>query len=519
MNAQGRIYKPGARSETYSQSEGENQDSGHSRNGSALPAAAAEFVDDPLPKAFPLECLPEPCAGMARAIAKTDRTPESLAGCCILGILSASIGAGLQVVSGPSRLTRGNVYILISAESGSGKSETFRRVVRPFTDFEAGIVEKWREHVLPEAEAERDILESEISALKKAAVQAQSAEERQEMRSKLEGKKRELAASEARMRPPVLCCEDVTTEKLAVMLSERGECMASLSPDAGTIVNNLLGRYSKLDRTDETIYLKGFSGDYCRVDRQGRESVVLRSPCVTVVWFTQPDKVETLLGKRSFTDGGLIPRLLICHSNAEPREIDDDPAEIPASVSSDYQNLIRELLKTYRLAETPLTIQVAPQATAAFKDHYNAVVHRWKPGEVRDIGSFALRWTEQAWRIAVCLHAGKHGRHAHERLLELATTKLAIEIADWFAGQQLKILSAGREATRKRKRDDVFELLADKTSGITSRDVHRARIAQTSEQARELLQTLETEGALFGRDMATGGRPSRIYTRLMKSNE
>ena len=43
---------------------------------------------------FPMECFPPAMADMARAIAHTERTPETLAGCCILGIVSASIGAG-----------------------------------------------------------------------------------------------------------------------------------------------------------------------------------------------------------------------------------------------------------------------------------------------------------------------------------------------------------------------------------------------------------------------------------------
>ena len=63
---------------------------------------------------------------MARAVCETVRVLESLPGCCMLGILSAAIGKGLQVKSGANRVTRGNLYILASAESGSGKSETFR---------------------------------------------------------------------------------------------------------------------------------------------------------------------------------------------------------------------------------------------------------------------------------------------------------------------------------------------------------------------------------------------------------
>ena len=42
--------------------------------------------------------------------------------------------------------------------------------------------------------------------------------------------------------------------------------------------------------------------------------------------------------------------------------------------------------------------------------------------------------------FAVCLHAGLHGAHAHEQKLELDTVRRAIELAKWFAAQQLENL-------------------------------------------------------------------------------
>ena len=226
---------------------------------------------------FPLEHLPPVARAMAEAIARTERTPETLAGCCVLGILSASIGAGLQVMSGGNRVTRGNLYIMPSAESGSGKSETFRHAAKPFLTWELATVEQWKHETLPGLQAEAEMLESEIARLKKDAgggkTGCKTGMEREEIRDALQAKKKALADIEDKLNPPRLCCEDVTTERLAVMLAQNGEQFASLSPDAGSIVNNLLGRYSKLDRTDEGIYLKAFSGDNCRVDRVASASV------------------------------------------------------------------------------------------------------------------------------------------------------------------------------------------------------------------------------------------------------
>ena len=209
---------------------------------------------------FPLQHLPPVARELAEAIARTERTPETLAGCCVLGFLSASIGAGLQITSGPSRLTRGNLYIMASAESGSGKSETFRHAAQPFFDFERDLLERWRKDTQPRLQAEAEMLVSEIGRLRKEAAKNKSSMDREELRDTLQTKKKALADLNAGLIPPALCCEDVTSEKLAVMLANNKEQLTSLSPDAGSIVNILLGRYSKNDRTDESVYLKAFSG-------------------------------------------------------------------------------------------------------------------------------------------------------------------------------------------------------------------------------------------------------------------
>ena len=191
-------------------------------------------------------------------------------------------------------------------------------------------------------------------------------------------------------------------------------------------MNILLGRYDKLDRTDEGIYLKAFTGDRCKVDRQSRESVLFESPCLSALWLTQPDKLDSLLGERSLSDGGLIPRILACHTNCEAREIIKDAPEILPAIEKAYSDLIRCLIETYRLADEPFTIEPAPEALEAMNAHYNAIVKR-RRADLRDVTIYAARWNEQAWRIAVCLHAAQHGAHAHEHGLELDTANRAID--------------------------------------------------------------------------------------------
>ena len=205
-------------------------------------------------------------------------------------------------------------------------------------------------------------------------------------------------------------------------MASRDETLASLSADAGAVVNNILGRYSKLGRTEENIYVKAFSGDYCKVDRIGRKSIVLKNPCLTVLLLVQPDKVESLLAESQLTEGGFIPRLDICHTDAEPMEIINNGCSIPDHVSSRYRDLIYSLMKFYRMSSNLYIVEPTTEALERMNKYHNDIVVRRK-SDLKDINSFAARWAEKAWRRAVVLHAGTYGVEAHKVKLSLDTAE------------------------------------------------------------------------------------------------
>jgi hypothetical protein len=469
--------------------------------------------DEPSEEAepFPLHCLPSQLETMAKAVCATERVPESLVGCCALGILSASIGASLAVQSASNRLTRANIFLLASAESGSGKSETFRHLAKPFQQFETDRIERWREQDRPDAIAKRDLLEVDIKECKR-----QYAKERDNYINE-EVKKFELEIEELekRLHMPTLTCEDITSEKLADLLSKNDEQLASLSSDALSIVNILLGRYNKLDRTDESLYLKAFSGDPCVVHRMSRDPIFLKSPCLTALWLTQPDKLQSLLDERSLNEGGLIPRILACHTNCGPREIGKNPPSISISVEKAYAGVIFCLLETYRLAHESFRIAPTSEALRTLNDHHDAIVKKRRE-ELRDVTSYAARWNEQAWRIAVCIHAGTHGSQAHEQPVSVETAQRAIALADWFAEEQLRILNAGRMQRRIERLQRLMELIVEQYNGKATLRALQRNNGFDPDETRQL--AAQFKGQLVIEKLETGGRPSEIV-KLYKSEK
>ena len=435
-----------------------------------------EAEPDGEPTPFPMHCLPPAAQAMAAAVCATVRVPGSLAGPVALGILSGCLGAGVEIESGPGRTLRANLYILASAASGSGKSEALRLLDAPLLTREQAALEAYRHNTLPGALAEVEMLNMEIVAMKKAAVKLDLAnvEERTQLRTQLGEKIARLATAEAATQEPAWTVENVTTEKLAVLLSQRGETLFSLSSDAGSIVNNLLGRYLK-EGTDESLYLKSWTGEPERVARLGRPSVTLHRPCLAALWLTQPDKVERLLANPALSDGGLLPRFLLCHSGCEPQEMlknDGGVNGVPASVSADWEELVGGLLDAYRLRDTTAAIVRSTEAAREqFREHFNASVRRYHAGGLRDVNAFRARWTEQGWRIALCLHTGLHGANADKWELTEDTARCALEIADWFTRQQLAILAKGRTEQDQTRMESLCAKLASHGGTATLRDL------------------------------------------------
>lgn len=449
---------------------------------------------------------------MARAIAAAERVPVSLTGCCVLGILSATIGAGLEVRSGAQRKTRGNLYLVPSADSGTGKSEAKRHASSPLDNFEQELIDNWKKTIRPRLQVQQQTLVLDM-AQAKGELKSATGIQREEIQHRMEKAQARLNELEGELKEPALQTNDATSEAVADLLEKNGETLSSISSDAGKVIQLVLGRYTD-GKTDEILYVCGYTGDSVRVHRKSSPPINLKHPCLTVLWLVQRDKIEKLLSERSLVDGGLAPRLLICHTDCQPAHITGEQYVIPGEVLSAYESLIRDLLQTYRQAAEAQTIEPTPAAMQLFTDHHNRIVDR-RLSDLKDITSYAARWTEQAWRISVVLHAALHGAQAHEHHLSAETAQNAITIADWFAAQQLDILKGGRWQAKRDQQKEALYLLADIPEGITARDVQRARIAKTPKEASDLLAAMEQDGKLEHRDITPehGGRTSRLYTR------
>ncbi|MFZ4766633.1 MAG: DUF3987 domain-containing protein [Roseimicrobium sp.] len=465
--------------------------------------------------AFPIECLPSSIQALSRECARVLSVPVAMPAVCCLAVVSASIGSRLRVRSINGKTTPGNIMVLIAAETGTGKSETHRVCMAPFNQCQEREKELWRDTLLPDARAEVRLLAKEIKQAESKASAADA--DRSAIKRDIARMEAALVVAEAQMKQPFYHASDFTTPELIKLLCRMDGQLFATSPDAKNFVDMVLGKFNE-GGTDEEVYLKAFSLESIDRHRVGDGSAETPEACVAGLWLTQPDKLERLLAQRALSEGGLLPRLLMMTFSCPPLRVSTSERGISADTLAGYHQLITGLFDEFRLCADVLTIDADEAARKVLVDYHNAIADR-RELELRDVTGFAARWGEYAWRLALVVHAATHGEDAASRPLSLDAARAGIMLAEWFASQQLEVLSHGRLQATNERHAKVMALFA-KQPEIVARDVYRASITPRGnpELATALLDEMVTAGLLQFEDRPTAktGHVQRVYRRASK---
>jgi hypothetical protein len=339
--------------------------------------------------------------------------------------VSASLGKGLVVQSGINRQTRGNLYVVIGATSGTGKSEVFRDMLGPLVSFEANLHLWWQTEASPRARAGNELLKAKISGIRShARKRTPSLAHFRAMQAAEQS--RDLCQSY--MEPPCLLADDATPEALAEVMSRSHESIAAVSADA----RYMLKRLSRADSKEENFLLKAFSGDLALTSRVTRRSIRLGSPCLTVFLLTQCDAYRSFMDQAVRNRSGLLPRFLHAEfecSDPLPVSIQLDDAR---SVRRDYETHIGELIESFRFEDNAAVVTPSSEASAFLRDiEQTARSAAISDDSIR--GEIHRRRAEQTWRVALCLHAAAHGRRSAVEQLSIDHARSAAAIVETMA--------------------------------------------------------------------------------------
>jgi hypothetical protein len=330
---------------------------------------------------------------------------------------------------------------------------------------------------------------------------------------------------------PLLFVTDVTPEKLAEMLAENGETLAHVDSDAADALGIIMGtRYGDGKHTQESLWLKSYTGEATVIFRKNGKPIHLVAPCLSVLFVATPDKVQELFRIPRLTSGGLLPRFLVCDPAARPVALSataDSKHILPTDLSQQYEAAIFAALSRYRFsaAEDPDEIEMTAAA-------YRLLIAAWNGFCASSNGTrdqpFEARHTENAIRIALVLHAFTHveilqespGRHhavhrGHECPLDDQTFRNALQIRNWFTLHQENLRKPQRAAADENDWHKAQTLMRsrDRNVGITPRDLINLGIAKSRQEADEYLARWKTEGRIeaFPRTHEGAGRPTIAY--------
>ncbi|MES2922127.1 MAG: DUF3987 domain-containing protein [Verrucomicrobiota bacterium] len=450
---------------------------------------------------------------MAREAARVSTCRnEPLAAAAVLGVTSAAIGASLAVDSGPSRKTRGNLFLLAVAESGTGKTETFKHAAEPLDSLEAEAMSQWRVTVEPGLRAALSVCVARSKKLTDLAAKIANASDRQAHAQELSVVEAERIDLSTRLScGPHLRVSDITKEKLAeLMHGQPGEAMGSMSSEARGIISILEGRYSS--GGDGDLYCAGYSGDSVQMDRvKNLGRIVLRNPCLSILWMMQGDIVQKAFASETMSESGFLPRFLTFDSRAQPQEHAGDLPPISEATKEAWRCRVAELVAMRSSGDTA-TIPVSSGAKERFLAYENENVRRRRSdGDLAGHAPFVGRWSENAWRLGVVLHAAQHSSESAQVELSPETAASAIRLMRWFANGQLEFLHQSKRQQCRERMDHLKAVLTNK-DGKTTMNILEKNHGFKATEVRHMATLFPGHVSIVVSQPTGGGRPSTVVS-------
>jgi hypothetical protein len=459
--------------------------------------------------AFPIHCLPSKLIEIVKHFSVLNRAPMASNATVALTTLGACAGKGLRIETLPGRYTHANLYSMIAQPSGLGKSETLRPWTAPIHAFEHERLNGFENEYI-ERQTRIQVLEVELKVLQ-GKIRKGEATEKDRIESDMRQINENIKLNKSKLFSPQFLVADTTSEALARILSVNNEYALSLTAEGKLIVQNLCGRYNDKGETDEALYLKAFSGDFYRSDRISRDPVVLKEPTLACLWMLQISILRRILKKKELTEGGLLPRFLLCVCSDPIPLIDVDAPGPDPAIELRWNNLCAEVLRDYYATKVVRTISVPPEVSRTYLDFQNTAIDRMNNGLV-DVQSFVARWCEIAFRIAVILHVAQHGAKAHTSTLSQETARSSIEIIQYYGAVQMQLLAPKTEDEQFARARRLYQILAEQHNGSatvrTMQRNHDFKAAEIETLAAKYPHLLKLE------DIPTNasGSPKRIVS-------
>lgn len=356
---------------------------------------------------WPDDVFPDVIQRYVTELSSAVETPPELAALLVLASISAAVQGKYRVRVKHGYFEPLNIWTLCALPPGSRKTEIQGAATAPLTQWERD----QREYMTPiinAAKSELATITEQIKELRNKAKKTAGDEFVQ--------LKKEIADIETQLPViptlPQLWTQDVTPEKLGVLMAENNERMAVLSDEPG-IFAILGGRYSG-GEANLDLFLQGHAGAAVKVDRGSRPSIFLQSPCLTMGLSPQPEVIRGLTSDKSFRGRGLLGRFLYALPEPTLSKRTGEEPPLSENTKGHYERTIAALLSHESAIDdkgnpTAHILKLSRESYVFWLDYWRMVERAMgEGGRFEHVTDWAGKLPGALARIAAILHCTRH---------------------------------------------------------------------------------------------------------------
>lgn len=464
------------------------------------------FDDTFLLPDFPIDVLPDVGRRIVTELSEIAQVDSGLPGIMYLSVLSTCrAGDTVELLSHKEPC---NLYLAVILPSGQRKTRVVSVLSRPIFDYQLRIQTESADRIR-EATNRFKILEARLSRLQKQAAGTDDTIQRRALISEANQISAEMLLHPVPT-PPVFLCDDITTEKLGMLMSENGERMAIISAEGG-IFKLMAGMYNDRDGNFD-LYLKAHAGDPWSSHRIGRESLSMRNPSLTMGLAIQPDVLDEIGRNRHFRGRGLVARFLFSIGrNFVGYRVRQTKPMTPLLLN-EYRDHIFALLDVPSGCEFGLS----PEAHAVWNEFYDDIERDMRPdGALEHMQDWGSKLPGAVARIAGLLHMATNGSEGVGSPISVNIVTASCVIGGYFREHALAAFRQMREDPRIPVAKKITACISRiKLSQFKGRDIlrHTYFSARTMEEIQPGIKLMLERGYLreAGGEYAGRGRPEAV---------
>jgi len=467
---------------------------------------------------WPRDLLPDPLMSFAHAVSASTETPLEIATNDILAVLGTSAQRKFEIELKSDYREPLCYWGMGVQPPASRKTRVKAHTMKPLIEYEREGISAMRDQIRT-AESERATQKKIIEAERGKVVKITDFLERKSLVKR-------IAEAESALTDvptyPRLWTDDVTPEKLAMLMAENHERLGIFSAEGG-LFGILAGRYSN-GAPNLNIFLKSHAGDPERVDRGSRDTVFLNNPALSMGLTVQPEVLRGLTQKREFRGFGLLARF----AYALPKNTLGHRTMSAPTVSEElimrYGARIKAILAIPWKEDSvtgdniPRVLKLSEDAWSLWLRFWHEIEHKLTDGgELSHIQDWGGKLPGLVARVAGLIHVARHGDGSPE---DHPVSDLDMDLAiEWGTAVKSHTLAAFDYMGADQALEDARTILKwigrIKKTEFTFRECHHGnqRKFPRAEAVEPAIRVLEERH--FIRERPHGkrsGRPTRRFS-------